>query len=178
MDTRPVGKLTLRTYDILQNNTITDTDNSIGTISTNGQLITFKDVNMKLVLGSLYEKYDKFNMKMTAFSHRPPTTNLTNTHTCLVMLRGLRSESGGYNHTNRNLRNEIVLGLVPLKSGGSGTNMAFFEVITTITKPSEVETLVIEFRNNSTQVVNGLNEKINQSIGHITIMLEFCGVDE
>lgn len=178
METRQVGKLTLRTFDILQNNTLSDTDNSIGTIACNAQLLTWKDVNMRLVLGDLYDKYEKFNMKLVAFSHRPPTTNLTANNNVLFYLSGLNISYGAYYHPSRGMRHETVIGASILRSATTGTNNAFYDITTSISKPKEYETITIEIKNNSTQVVGGRDEKINQMIGHTTFILEFTPVDE
>jgi hypothetical protein len=179
METKQVGKLTLRTFDILQNNTLSNTDNDIGTITANAQFITWKNVNMRLVLGDIYDKYDKFNIRLVAYSHRPPTTNLTVVNNVLFYLSGTFSFAfGSYNHATRSLRNETCIGGSVLRTGAVGSNNTFYQVDTTILKPREYENISIEYKNSSTQVINGLSEKINQMIGHSTFILEFVGVDE
>ena len=73
-----VGSLILRTIDIDPTRnaptTIVGTappvptpfDNEYGTCAGNGGLITWKNVNIRTCLGELYQKYDRFNLKMTA----------------------------------------------------------------------------------------------------------------
>lgn len=178
METREVAKLTLRTFDILQNNTLSDTDNNIGTISTNGQLLTFKNINFRAVLGSMFDKYNKFNLKLSAFSHRPPTVNLAGNHNCSIFMSGLPFINCTYNHSTGTFKNETCIAVVPLRSGTTGTSLSFIEIQTTLMKPLEIQTITLEFRNSSTQVINGLNEKINQMIGHTTFMFEFVGIDD
>jgi len=179
METKQVGKLTLRTFDILQNNTLSDVDNDIGTISANGQFITWKNVNMRLVLGDIYDKYNKFNIRLVGYSHRPPTTALTTTNNVLFYLSGTFSFAfGSYNHATRSIRNETCIGGSILRTASVGSNNTFFQIDTTILKQREYETFTIEYKNSSTQVISGLSEKINQMIGHSTFILEFVGVDE
>ncbi|RYY42477.1 MAG: hypothetical protein EOO06_21125, partial [Chitinophagaceae bacterium] len=40
-------------------------DNSKGTFSNNGQTVTWKNVNMQQVLGTMYNKYTQFNLRVS-----------------------------------------------------------------------------------------------------------------
>ncbi|RZK47881.1 MAG: hypothetical protein EOO99_12035 [Pedobacter sp.] len=52
------------TYNALLNSV----DNTKGTISNNGQTVTWKDVNMHQVLGNMYNKYSQFNLRVSSGS--------------------------------------------------------------------------------------------------------------
>ena len=59
--------LILNTFDISTSTTATDyygntIDNQYGTIANNRCNLTWKNVNMRQVLGAMYDKYETFNM--------------------------------------------------------------------------------------------------------------------
>ena len=75
--------LILNTYDISTSTTPGDfynttVDNEFGTIANNRCILTWKNINMRKVLGEMYDKYETFNIYLyqinqsSAFSSLPP----------------------------------------------------------------------------------------------------------
>ena len=102
--------LILNTYDISTSTTGTDyynktIDNQYGTISNNRMTLVWKNVDMRRVLGVLYDKYETFNMYLyqvnqgVAFTSAP-TTGIY----ALIDIRinGLKFLNNGYNAISRN----------------------------------------------------------------------------
>ncbi|RZK10586.1 MAG: hypothetical protein EOO46_10230, partial [Flavobacterium sp.] len=49
--------------------TLTDVDNLRGSFSTNGQVLTFKQLDFRLILGNLYDQYNEFNMRVASIHY-------------------------------------------------------------------------------------------------------------
>ena len=92
-----VGSLILRTIDIDPSRNAPTTivatvptpfDNDYGTCTGNGGVITWKNVNIRTCLGELYQKYDRFNLKMTAAQIRHNTVLAVTDAQFLVYISG------------------------------------------------------------------------------------------
>lgn len=60
----------LNTTDI---STSTDVYNQYGSINANRNDITWNNVSLKTIMGNMYNKYDKFNIKLCSIMHSEPT---------------------------------------------------------------------------------------------------------
>lgn len=70
LDTRHIQLADNGTYATTLNNL----DNSKGSFSNNGQTIVFKNVDLKNVLGTLYNQYKEFNMRVTSNAFFAPSS--------------------------------------------------------------------------------------------------------
>ena len=99
-----VGSLVLRTIDIdpTRLNPTTNGvifDNEYGLIAANGCVITWKRVNIRTCIGGLYQKYNKFNLKLTAVQIRHYTVAATIDSQFMVHISGLHFSSGSTYNT-------------------------------------------------------------------------------
>ncbi len=84
METRENAGLVLRTIEIQMfgggaySTGLVNIDNEIGTIQSNGQYLVFKNINMRQVLGTLYDKYDMFNVCLRTYLSSPNTGSAIN----------------------------------------------------------------------------------------------------
>ena len=91
-----VGSLILRTIDIEPTRAFPTTitsgpnpfNNDYGTMTANGGLVTWKNVNIRTCLGELYRKYNRFNLKMTAAQIRHNTVAAVADAQFLVYISG------------------------------------------------------------------------------------------
>ena len=100
-ENRLVGSLILRTFDIDSTSnalsTITtgppavynDLDNTFGTSLANGALVVSKNVNIRACMGELYNKYKRFNLKLTAVQLRHNNATSIFDANFLVYISGL-----------------------------------------------------------------------------------------
>jgi len=106
----------LKTTDISSdNNTATyyglTVTNNIGSVGKNRTSLTWNNVNLRMLLGEMYDRYDKFNLSLNFVAGaKSGTVNETNIDTRLlnVRLRGLNFTSS-YNQPSGNNNNSIVL---------------------------------------------------------------------
>ena len=112
--------LILNTYNISQavstpstfyNKTV---DNQYGTITNNRCTLTWKNINMKQVLGEIYNKYETFNLKLYQMAQ---TTTMINSGSAIsnqsslvdVRISGLPFINDGYNIASRNNSSGLYL---------------------------------------------------------------------
>ena len=106
----------LKTTDISSdNNTATyyglTVTNNIGSVGKNRTSLTWNNVNLRMLLGEMYDRYDKFNISLNFVAGtKMGTANETNFDTRLlnVRLRGLNFTSS-YNQPTGNNNNSIIL---------------------------------------------------------------------
>jgi hypothetical protein len=188
MEARENAGLVLRTYDIQTflaqadyNAVLANADNEIGTIESNGQYLVFKNINMRLVLGTLWDKYDMFNicLRTVALSHNQ---NAINGMCCSIWMSGLNWVNQSYSVRTKTMVNECCIGgnnyVATNANGGVNhfpANSAMFR------KGKEVTDLSIELRNsvggNPVNGADGRLEKILADLGHQQYIFDFYGVD-
>ncbi len=71
---------------------------SNASVNTNGHTITWNSINLKDVMGSMYEKYSKFKICLTSFANtNTGLTGVTNGDRCLsIFVNGLDFINSGY----------------------------------------------------------------------------------
>jgi hypothetical protein len=112
-----VGSLVLRTIDInwLTNSPFSTAgaivDNEFGTCLANSQVITWKNVNIRACLGSLYQKYNRFNLKLCSVQFRHNGLPVTDFQFMIYMSGLPFSPSSTYN-TKLGPMNSVGIGCV------------------------------------------------------------------
>ena len=120
---KPVATLCLRTCDLPY---------TLGTISMNqvgGTNIiktqaTWNNINLRLVLGDMYDKYDKFNLMLNSVSNGFTGAAYGNNDYNQVLLKmsGLNWINANYDFKSGSTTNQAVLGAYTLAGSASGTN--------------------------------------------------------
>jgi hypothetical protein len=187
MEARENAGLVLRTIDI-QTGTggtyradLINADNEIGTIQSNGQYLVFKNINMRILLGTLWDKYDMFNICLRTIALSTTGTAI-NGVSCSIWMSGLNWVNQTYSVKTKTLVNECCLGgnnYITTNTNGSvnhlPTNSAMFR------KGKEITDLVIELKGSSgTNVVIGGDNRIEKSagvFGHQQYIFDIYGVD-
>ena len=153
------ASLVLNTFDIDPTVTAgqyfnTTVDNQYGTIANNRCNLTWKNINMRRVLGEMYDKYDTFNMYLyqinqsASFSLTAPSTNpylLVD-----VRIKGLQFLNNTYNVVSRNNINTAYSTSYLLNNNGAtgvGTVTPMFNpTILTFGKSTESVDLNIDMK--------------------------------
>jgi hypothetical protein len=185
-----VGSLVLRTIDITQtdapclrntvNTAIFDiTDNSFGRCEANGCVVTWRGVNLRMCLGELYNKYKKFNLKLTNAQIRQYLNPAATDCQFIIYISGFPFCNSTYN-TRLGNTSQAALGCVNfLSTGSAGATTNSINGLVSFDKPlNDVCDITIELKNSSTNVVNGFTEKPTQGIGHWCIIMDIYGVVE
>lgn len=187
METRENAGLVLRTIDIQTYNgqnfstSLYDTDNELGTISDNGQFLIFKGINMRQVLGTLYDKYDMFNVSLRTYLSAPNSTASVNNVACSLWLTGLNWVNQTYSVKTKNFNTEACIGGCNFQATTTNGQVTHHSSNTAMFRkgPPDVTDLIIEFKNSAGTIVANATkyEKISQDIGHQQFIFDFYGVD-
>jgi hypothetical protein len=185
-----VGSLVLRTFDIDQtrfapcvqntgNTAIYDIfENAYGRCQANGCVVTWKNVNLRMCLGELYNKYKKFNLKLTNAQIRQYLNPAATDCQFIAFISGLPFCNSTYN-TRYGNTNQAPLGAVNfLATGSVGVTTNSINGLVSFDKPlNDVCDITVELKNSSTNVVNGYIEKPTQGLGHWTLIMDIYGVE-
>ena len=157
-------------------------DNQYGTIANNRCTLTWKNINMRLVLGEMYGRYETFNMYLyqinqsSAFEASAPSSApfaLVD-----VRIKGLPFLNNGYNTTNRNNTNSSYLTSYVLNVGGSGiagtVTPMFNPTILTFSKSAECVDLTIDMKCTKDQLYPFIIA--TRSLGTFIFMFKFYGI--
>ena len=179
--------LTLNTNDIFSgpnqasfyNKTI---DNMYGTITNNRCTNTWKNINMRFVLGVLYDKYETFNIKLYqitqtsgAFGSGNPLANYTLVD---VRVSGLPFLNNSYNIASSNNTNSIYLtsyvlnNLNFLQTGGSIT--VLYPITLTFGKSTEYVDITIDIKNTMDQKYPTI--PLNSALGPTSYVFKISGI--
>lgn len=187
-ENRLVGSLVLRTFDIFETTKtapltgVNATEFTIyGRASANGCVITWYNVNIRQCIGSeLYNKHNKFNLKMTSAQTRHNATTAVTDAQFIVYMSGLPFSNGSCYNTRNGVTNQCALGCVNFTASVSaGTTTAFSSGLVTFDKPlNDLVDITIELKNSSNNIANGLNEKTTMVLGHWSIVCDIYGVEK
>ena len=150
--------LILNTFDISSSISTTDyynatIDNQFGTISNNRCNITWKNINLRNLLGTIYDKYETFNLYLYQVSQTGAFGVVPSSSPFLLVdikLNGLQFLNNTYNNTSRNNTGAVFLTSYLLnnahnRSGGTVTPM-FYPTIFTFGKNTENMNINIEMK--------------------------------
>jgi hypothetical protein len=190
-----LGSLVLRTIDITPTtiapciSQLVAIDNDLGTCSANGGYIVWKNVNIRTCLGELYNKYNRFNLKLTAAGIRHNgVTDLTDAQ-FIILMSGLPFSSGSTYSTRLGPTNQAVLGCVDFllsTTGKLGITTPLLCGLVSFDKPlQDVINIAVELKNSSTTTITMSNydnatfrEKTVGLLGHWFIICDIYGIED
>ena len=195
-----VGSLVLRTIDIDSTrpyptallttppSTFTNTnplDNTSGTCTANGGVVTWKNVNIRSCIGESYYKYNKFNLKLTAAQLRHNGTVISDAQ-FLIYISGLPFSSGSTYSTRFGPTNQSCIGAVNFVAPSSlsatvGTTTSMMAGLVSFDKPlQDVINITVELKNSSptssNPLVDGYAEKTTMALGHWSLMCDIYAI--
>jgi hypothetical protein len=180
------ARLHLRTFDIqtynggvynisLQNNV----NNEFGNIQSRGQWIQWRNVNIRHLMGDLWDKYSMFNLclKTIVRSNRAALVGMS----CSIWMTGLNWVNQSYSVTTKSFTREACIGaenfILSVTDGDvanyTNTHKLMFK------RGNPVVDLTIELKNSVGGFAvgsDGRTEKINTPNGHCEYIFEIYGV--
>ena len=97
--------------------------NAYGYLNNNNTAMRFDNINLRLLLGDLYEKYSTFNIQLiSVFNATGQSPAINNFLT--VKLRGLKFINNGYNWMS-NTPASVSLGIINMSSGYSNAGLSY-----------------------------------------------------
>jgi len=126
----------LRESDISTSNVVGDypLSNTKGSINQYRTSITWKAVNIKNLLGSLYDQYDLFNLDVSSIANPIPTTlfGVTDNDRCIhFKMAGLDWIFNTYNTTSGNTVNEAIISNTRFTNQTTAINLINYRKMTT-----------------------------------------------
>ena len=149
--------------------------NDYGICDANGCYVLWKNVNIRTCLGELYNKYDKYNLKMTSFQVRL-NSGTTPDEQFVLYISGLPFSN--YN-TSLGPNNGAALGCVNfITASSAGTTTSFTSGLVSFDKPlQDILNISILLKNSSTIITNGYTETTASVLGHYSIICDIYGIE-
>jgi len=173
-NTKETASLILRTCDITTDDLVTGNvavNNSVGSISADGQLITWKNLNPKLLLGDMYEKFTKFNLNLASYCCRKSDITLAD-NDITFFISGLPWSNQAYSLKTQSITQSAPLfNLIVAATTSHGID-TYGQNHNTLTfnKPISNFDITIELK-------NGVNGKMSQVMPHQSFIFDITGVD-
>ena len=174
-NSKETASLILKTCDITTDDITTATlsaviNNQVGSIDISGQLIRWKNINPKMLLGDMYEKYDKFNLNLACYSSRTVPVNLVSADMTFY-ISGLPWSNQGYSLKTGSILQKGVLFTQRLNnSTTSGNENQINSNTLSFYKPASNFDITIEMK-------NGVDSYLGQIVNHQTFVLDIVGCD-
>jgi hypothetical protein len=175
-NTKETASLILRTTDIydgaLTNQTINVDliNNDIGQIIEDGAKIIWRNINPKLLLGDMYEKYTKFNLNLCSFSARKLNADLTD-NALTYFISGLPWSNQSYSLKTKSITTQAVLMTTTLNADSTvGDSHVVNTNTLTFHRPNGNFDITIE-------ILNGLDNYPNEYLNHQTFVIDIVGCD-
>lgn len=130
MTSQEKALLVLKTSDLTYN-----TSNSIGTANATGTQCTWNNINLRVLLGNLYDTYDRFNLTLNTFTTGPLNGVIADADTgTYITLSGLPIVNNTYAVRTNSISNEAFIGSVSWKPQSTiSTSLPFLGSITATT---------------------------------------------
>ena len=154
--------------------------NNIGSVAQNRNSITWNNVNLRMLLGEMYDRYDKFNISLnfiagsrtgSVVEDAPTNRNVS------VRMRGLNFTSS-YSQASGNNNNSIVLSTIqiPLTNNTAWVNNYFTQQYFTFQK-QETATITIDLISVLTDTFPTPTQS-TKLIGHLLYSFNIFGCEE
>jgi hypothetical protein len=175
-NSKETASLVLKTSDITTDDITTVTlatviNNSVGSIDISGQLIKWKNINPKMLLGDMYEKYDKFNLNLACYSSRKVGVQLVDSDITFY-ISGLQWSNQGYSLKTASITPKATLFSLQLVNTTTIGTDSFGQNMNTLTfyKPTSNFDITIEMK-------NSVDSYMAQIMSHQTFILDIVGCD-
>ena len=142
-------------------------------------MFTWKNINLRTCLAELYYKYDRFNLKLTAFQNSRNVGTFNDAH-FMVYMSGLPFSSGSGYNTRLGPTNQVAIGCINFNITTSIT-IPILSGLVSFDKPlQDTFNITVELKNSNTidPTLNGWAEKAVTISGHWCIMCDIYGIEK
>jgi hypothetical protein len=149
---------------------------SIGTADNNGTVLTWNNINLRVLLGDMYDQYDRFNLNLNtiATSNATSFTGSTDERCNYITIQGLPWVNNTYNQsTNSNTASTVIASILV------GSNQPTFQYFysnntTTFTKNQDVCNITISFL----KILDNTKPNPSAAYPKIVFIFDIEGVEE
>ena len=150
---------------------------AIGTANANGTQLTWNNINLRVLLGELYEKYDRFNLCLNTIA----TSNAdvigsgdANNRCTYITISGLPWTNNTYNQKSNTNINETVIATCVFVSGVQTTNYYYGNNTATFGKNQDVCSITITLK----KILDDALPTTANPFPKIMFIFDIEGVDE
>lgn len=166
------ASLVLRTFDLTVN-----TSNQYGTVDQFGTSFTWNNINLRVLLGDMYDKYDRFNLNLNTIATGVPAANIGTTgddRCCYVTMSGLPWVNNTYNQQSGSNNNSSVIATFLFSQNTQAYQYYYGNNTSTFRKNQEMVNLNISFLKIST----GLTPATLNAFPQMIFIFDIVGVEE
>lgn len=182
------SSLILRTIDIQMYNNGTynaalgNVNNEFGSIQSRGQYCSFNNIDLKAILGTMWDKYDMFNLRLTTIIRNPGSYTNNSQWCSTIWCTGLNFVNSTYDIRTKTLTQEACIGGCNFASTATNGDVFHQTGNTTMFKKGhEIVNLTIQLKNSDGKFYvaatnNGRNEISINFGGHMEFIFDIYGV--
>ena len=168
------ASLVLKTSDLAVN-----TISATGACNVNRTVMTWNNINLRTLLGDMYDQYDRFNLCLNAIvtSTAPnPLGDAIDDKAVLVRLSGLPFVNQTYDVATQHNKLPTIIGSINFVANASSTQYFYESSIALFSKNSEACNLTIEYN----KVLDGATPNtVNNSVfPQVAFMFKIFGVED
>ena len=137
------ASLVLKTFDLTYGSTT-----SAGTADTLGTTFTWNNINLRVLLGDMYDQYDRFNLNLNTVSTSKSASYTGGTEderANYITIGGLPWVNNTYNVNSNSNTNSTVIASMFIGSATQNTQYFYGNNTTTFTKNQDVCNITISF---------------------------------
>jgi hypothetical protein len=154
--------------------------NSVNASSINSMRssITWNNINLRILLGDMYDKYDRFNLCLNCIS-TAYALSATNNSQVLIRLTGLPWIGCNYNITSNAINVNNIYDIIGTFKFSSSTpqeplTQYYYESIATFSKNSDIISITIDYL----RLVDLSSPDTTNTYPQITFIFDIYGIDE
>jgi len=157
--------------------------NSVNASSINSMRssITWNNINLRNLLGDMYDKYDRFNLCLNSIStaYTAFALSATNNSQVLIRLSGLPWVGCNYNITSSGMNVNNIYNIIGTFKFSSSTpqeplTQYFYESIATFSKNSDIISITIDYL----RLVDLLTPDTTNTYPQMTFIFDIYGIDD
>ena len=157
--------------------------NSVNASSINSMRssITWNNINLRNLLGDMYDKYDRFNLSLNCIStaYTAFALSATNNSQVLIRLTGLPWVNCNYNITSNAINVNNIYNIIGTFKFSSSTpqeplTQYFYESIATFSKNSDIISITIDYL----RLVDLLTPDTTNTYPQMTFIFDIYGIDD
>jgi len=123
---------------------------SVGTADTNGVTLTWNNINLRVLLGDIYDQYDRFNLNLNTIATSQANSNGIGTaaddRSCYVTIAGLPWINNTYSQKSNSNTTETVIASCYFAASGVTTQYFYGNNTTTFIKNQDICNITITLK--------------------------------
>jgi len=121
---------------------------TIGTADTNGTTLTWNNINLRVLLGDMYDKFDRFNLNLNTLATSQANTigTAAEDRCCYITISGLPWVNNSYSQKNNANTGATVIASCVFSSLGQTTQYYYGNNTTTFIKNQDIANITITLR--------------------------------